>query len=150
MKPIVSLSILAFLVFAIRIQQRSVFPGPVTFLLLAALPLFCLPLYQGALSNGFEILFLILAVISALIPSIYRSSKWIVKLIPALLLIVAFTLCQTGTIRNTGLTEIGFHLLFTSLAFFTGWIAFPFLGKMAIKIRTDFRIGKTEELASAS
>lgn len=148
MKPAVSLSILAFLAFGIRMQQRSAFPGPVTFLLLATLPLFCLPLYQGGLSSGIEIGFLLFAIIAALL--LHKSAKRVLRLLPVLLMLAAFTLCLSGSLKNSSPTEIGTGLLLTCLAFFTGWALLPTISKFISSRRFSLNSGKSSGLVSAS
>lgn len=150
MNPAVSLAILSLLVFAIRIQQRSSFPGPVTFLLIATVPLFCLPLYQGGLSNGIEILLLFIAVIVSQIPLLHRSSKRMLRLLPALLLLVSFVLCQSGAIKNSSLTEIGIQTLLSATALLTGWFLLPLAGKVLGKRNVNLHLEKEPDAISVS
>ena len=150
MKPAISLVILMLLVFAIRIQQRSSFPGPVTFLLIATVPIFCLPLYQGGLSNGIEILLLITAVIISQLPVLHQSANRLLRILPALLLLTALFLCQTGAIKNSSLAEMGIQAIMTAAAFFTGWFLLPLIGKLFGKRKAILNLQKEPNVISAS
>lgn len=129
MNPAVSLSILVLLSFAVRIQQEQTFPGPATFLLLATIPFFTLPLYQGGLGKGYEIIFLLVAIILALLPAFRRSPSRIMRLLPFLLLATTSFLCLSGSLRSSGLNDLLLLAACTLSALLCGWLLLPFLSR---------------------
>ncbi|HLG03686.1 MAG TPA: hypothetical protein VI731_08835 [Bacteroidia bacterium] len=126
MQPIASLLLVLILGMAIRLQTIRAFPGPSTFFLLSTLMFFFVPLFQGGLATGIEILSLvILTGINLFVKWHFRWQR--ILLITILLIVLLF--CQTGDITAVSAGRLLLKLLFTSVAFFMGWtmlmIRFP-------------------------
>ena len=124
MNPFASLLLVLVIAFGMRIQTRSVFPGPATFLLMVGLPLFGVPLFMGGLASAIEIgsVFILCAL---LIGSARKNSTPVIlKMSVAILFILALSLCQTGNFGGTvDFKIISVTFLLSALAFLAGWFA---------------------------
>lgn len=130
MKPYMSLILILLLAMGMRTQLKSAFPGPATFLLLVTLPLFAIPLFVGGLAGAGEFGLVILFGIAFIISLRKKSSSVFFQIATGLLLLIAFSLCQS---ENLGLHSnwkiFAFTFLFTSFAFIAGWFIPSFFRK---------------------
>ena len=129
MKPFMSMIFILLIAFGMRLQVKSVFPGPATFLLLASLPLFAVPLFMGGLANAAELSVLVLLCVTLIIATRKKSSLLFFRLPAMLLMLVAFSMCQLATISETKI--LFFTMGLSSLAFMAGWFA-PALFKKSV------------------
>jgi hypothetical protein len=122
MQPFMSLMLVLLLGLAVRLQRNMPFPGPATFLLLATLSFFFVPLYQGGLSRWEEILGAsFLAIGSAVFTKEYRLLRYM-----PVLLVATLSLCQSGSLHAQDFSANLLKLLLTGCLFATGWLI-PFV-----------------------
>jgi membrane-bound ClpP family serine protease len=131
MKPFASLLLVILIALGLRIQVRSAFPGPATFLLMVVLPLFAIPLFVGGLAGAGESGLVLFSAIALLFLARKNSSN-LLQLLAALVCIGSLTLCQSQSAGQTGNWQApAITLLLTGVAFFAGW----FLPVVALRFR---------------
>jgi membrane-bound ClpP family serine protease len=130
MKPFMSLLFILLIAIGMRTQVKSVFPGPATFLLMASLPLFAVPLFMGGLANAIELSILVLLCVTLIVSTRKKSSLLFFRMPTTILLLTAFTFCQS--VNAGGTIEIKFFLstfILTAAVFLAGWFAPSFFVK---------------------
>jgi len=124
MKPFASLLLILLIAAGMRIQLKSAFPGPSTFLLMVTLPLFAVPLYIGGLASALEIGTAFTLCLLAIGLARKKNIPIIFKLLPLILFIATLALCQTG---NFGIVPDLKNSLIrfsaSALVFSAGWMA---------------------------
>ena len=130
MKPFVSLLLIILIALGLRMQLKTVFPGPATFLLLVSLPLFGIPLFVGGLAGVGEFGLAIFFAAGILIIGRKKSSSSIFRVFSALLFIVVLTLCQSenfSAMSDWKAPVLAFIL--SSMTFAAGWFLPNFIAK---------------------
>lgn len=142
MKPVVSLLLIVLIALGLRLQIRSVFPGPATFLLMVTLPLFGVPLFVGGLAGAGEFGLTLFFVIATIIVTRRKSASPLLRFAAIFFFILALTLCQSmsfGPLSDWKVPVITF--LLSSATFLAGWYLPVVVGK--------FRRSATAELSPA-
>ena len=122
MRPAASLVLIFLLALAFRWQRTQPFPGPATFLLLIALALFTVPLFEGGLANAMEIVLLLVSAVLLFLPKLREHRHRLVRLLPLLSMVIALTLCQTGKWSFTEPLHWLQTLGMTGIVFGAGWL----------------------------
>lgn len=132
MKPFASLFLIVLLALGMRIQTKSVFPGPATFLLMVSLPLFGVPLFMGGLSNALELCTAFVLCVALITSARSKTSPPIFRIIAGLLFILALTLCQTGSFGGIIDWKLGgVTFLLSAIAFLAGWFVPSLVSKFS-------------------
>lgn len=138
MKPWASLALIFFIAFGIRLQRSLAFPGPATFFLLVILSLFAVPMYQGGLASGTELLLLVPPVIFNITGPLKNHRNQLVRLLPLAMLLLVLTLCRSGSVFATTVSTFGLSLLFTGITFCAGWLLPSAFKKMRTVLQLRF------------
>lgn len=137
MKPYISLLLVILIALGLRWQVSTVFPGPATFLLMVALPLFGIPLFVGGLAGPGEFGLAVFFAITLLVLTRKKSASPVLKFLSALLLTCALTLCECESPGQAGSGQSpAIILLLTGVAFFAGWYLPNFLAGRFRRIST--------------
>ena len=145
MRPAASLVLVFLLALAFRWQRSQPFPGPATFLLLIAMALFTVPLFEGGLASGPEIVLLLASSVLLFLPKLREHRNLVVRLLPLIAAGLSLTLCQTVKLSFAeplqGLQTMGL----TGVAFAGGWLALQL--RMP---RLRFRLSEKRALSATS
>jgi membrane-bound ClpP family serine protease len=142
MKPFVSLLLVVLIALGLRLQIKSVFPGPATFLLLVALPFFGVPLFVGGLAGAGEFGLALFFAIGIVIVTRKKTVSPLLRSAAIFFFILALTLCQSvsfGPLSDWKIPALTF--LLSSATFIAGWYLPVIVGK--------FRRTTTAELSPA-
>jgi membrane-bound ClpP family serine protease len=144
MKPAASLSILALFVGLLHFQKKQKTPGLHSFLLLALLPLLCIPLYQGGRATAAEIGLLI----SGVLLLFFAAQNKILVRISVVCMLVSAILMQSGDMSHIS-QLYSLPVLLSAAAFCLGWFVLPFLIRLVTNVGAVLIPAKQHEALSA-